>query len=105
MLIHRKPLHKMHLLELGHAKFKYEIWKCMDLINEKEGWNTVSRLASFEIMERLYLLLHFRRRHWQPTPVLLPGESQGRRSLMGAVYGVAQSRTRLKRLSSSITPF
>ena len=89
-----------------------------------------------------------RRRQWQPTPVLLPGKSHGRRSLVGcsprsceepdmterlpfhfslsctgegngnplqcsclenprdggpwwaAVYGVAQSRTRLKRLSS-----
>ena len=91
------------------------------------------------------------RRKWHPTPVLLPGKSHGRRSLVGyspwgrkesdmterlhfhfsllcigegngnplqcsclenlrdegawwaAVYGVAQSRTRLKRLSSSIT--
>ena len=89
------------------------------------------------------------RRKWQPTPVFLPGESHGRRSLVGfsprgrkesdtterlhshfslscigggnsnplqcsclenprdggawwaAVYGVAQSSTRLKRLSSS----
>ena len=89
------------------------------------------------------------RRKWHPTPVLLPGKSHGRRSLVGyspwgheeldtteqlhfnfslscigegngnpllcsclenprdggawwaAVYGVAQSRTRLKRLSSS----
>ena len=89
------------------------------------------------------------RRHWHPTPVLLPGKSHGRRSLVGsspwgheesdtterlhfhfslscigeengnplqcsclenprdggawwaALYGVAQSRTRLKRLSSS----
>ena len=89
------------------------------------------------------------RRQWRPTPVLLPGKSHGRRSLVGcspwsryeldtteqlhfhfslsciregngnplqcsclenprdggawwaAVYGVAQSRTRLKRLSSS----
>ena len=89
------------------------------------------------------------RRQWQPTPVLLPGKSRGRRTLVGfspwgreesdtterlhfyfllscigegngnplqcsclenprnggawwaAVYGVAQSRTRLKRLSSS----
>ena len=89
------------------------------------------------------------RRQWQPTPVLLPGNSHGRRSLVGcspscheesdaterlhfhfslscigegngsplqcsslespsnsgawwaAVYGVTQSRTRLKRLSSS----
>ena len=96
----------------------------------------------------LKLLLNWRRK-WHPTPVLLPGESQGWRSLVGcspwgckesdtserlhfhfslscigegngnplrcsclenprdrgawwaAVYGVTQSRTRLKRLSSS----
>ena len=93
--------------------------------------------------------IRFRRRQWQPTPVLLPGKSHGWRSLVGcgpwgheesdtterlhfhfsllctgegngnplqssclenprnrgawwaAVCGVAQSRTRLKRLSSS----
>jgi len=93
--------------------------------------------------------MKYRRRQWHPTPVLLPGKSHGRRSLVGcspwgrqesdtterlhfhfslscigegngtplqysclenprdggacwaAVYGVAQSRTRLKRLSSS----
>ena len=95
--------------------------------------------------------MHWRRK-WQPTPVFLPGESQGEGSLVGcrlwgrtesgmterlhfhfslscigegngnplqcsclenprdgracwaAVYGVAQSRTRLKRLSSSSSP-
>ena len=41
------------------------------------------------------------RRKWQPTPVFLPGESQGRGAWWAAVYGVAQSRTQLKRLSSS----
>ena len=94
-------------------------------------------------------LKKIRRRQWHPTPVLLPGKSHGRRSLVGcspwgleelsttaqlhfqfslrcmgegngtplqcsclenprdggawqtAVYGVAQSWTRLKRLSSS----
>ena len=94
-------------------------------------------------------MLFYRRRQWHPTPVLLPGKSHGRRSLVGcspwgcsesdtterlhfhfspscigegngnplqcsclenprdggawwaAVYGVTQSRTRLKRLSSS----
>ena len=35
------------------------------------------------------------RRKWQPTPVFLPGESQG----WEAVSGVTQSRTRLKQLS------
>ena len=93
------------------------------------------------------------RRQWHPTPVLLPGESHGRRSLIGcspwgpwesdtteqlhfhfslsfigggngsplqysclenprdggawwaAVYGVTQSRTQLKRLSSSTSSY
>ena len=38
---------------------------------------------------------------WQPTPVFLPGESQGRGAWWAAIYGVAQSQTRLKQLSSS----
>ena len=38
---------------------------------------------------------------WQPTPVFLPGESQGWGSLVGCRLWVAQSQTRLKRLSSS----
>ena len=48
----------------------------------------------------LFTFMHWRRK-WQPTPVFLPGESQGRGTWWGAVYGVAQSRTWLKRLSSS----
>ena len=35
------------------------------------------------------------RRQWNPTPVLLPGKSHGRRSLWAAVHGVTKSRTRL----------
>ena len=54
--------------------------------------------------ERLHFhlstLMHWRRK-WQPTPVFLPGESQGRGAWWAAVSGVAQSPTRLKRLSSS----
>ena len=46
----------------------------------------------------LFTFMHWRRK-WPPTPVFLPGESQG--GWWAAVYGVAQSRTRLKRLSSS----
>ena len=50
----------------------------------------------------LFTFIHWTRK-WQPTPVFLPGESQGQGSLMGCIYGVAQSRIRLKRLSSSST--
>ena len=45
--------------------------------------------------------MHWRRK-WQPTPVFSPGESQGREAWLAAVYGVAQSRTRLKRRSSKV---
>ena len=42
------------------------------------------------------------RRKWQPTPVFLPGESQGRGGgWWAAISGVSQSQTRLKRFSSS----
>ena len=48
----------------------------------------------------LFIFMHWRRK-WHPTPVFLPGESQGRGAWWAAIYGIAQSQTRLKRLSSS----
>ena len=48
----------------------------------------------------LFTFMHWRRK-WQPSPVFLPGESQGQQSLVGCRHGVTQSRTRLKWLSSS----
>ena len=48
----------------------------------------------------LFTFMHWRRK-WQPTPVFSPGEPQGQGSLVAAVSGVTQSRTWLKRLSSS----
>ena len=44
--------------------------------------------------------MHWRRK-WQPTPVFLPGESQGQRSLVGCCLWGHQSRTWLKQLSNS----
>ena len=37
-----------------------------------------------------------------PTPVFLPGESHGQRSLAGTVHGVAKSRTRLSDLDFTL---
>ena len=54
----------------------------------------------WETLLSLFTFLHWRRK-WQPTTVFLPGESQGQGSLVAAVYGVTQSRTQLKWLSSS----
>jgi len=48
----------------------------------------------------LFTFMHWRRKG-QPTPVFLPGESQGWGAWWAAVYGVAQSQTWRMRLSSS----
>ena len=48
----------------------------------------------------LFTFMHWRKK-WQPTPVFLPGESQGRRSLVGCHLWGPQSRRRLTWLSSS----
>ena len=40
------------------------------------------------------------RRAWQPTPVFLPGEPHGQRSLAGYTHGITESDTK-KQLSSS----
>ena len=41
----------------------------------------------------LFTFMHCRRK-WQPTPVFLPGESQGRRSLVGCrLWGHTESDT------------
>ena len=55
------------------------------------NWTTLLSLLTF---------MHWRRK-WQPTPVFLPGESRDRGACWSAVYGVAQSQTWLKWLSSS----
>ena len=39
----------------------------------------------------LFTSMHWRRK-WQPTPVFLPGESQGRGSLVAVIYGVTKSQ-------------
>ena len=42
----------------------------------------------------LFTFMHWRRT-WQPTPVFLPGESQGQRNLAATVHGVTKGWTRL----------
>jgi len=44
--------------------------------------------------------MHWRGK-WQPTPVFLPGESQGWGSWWAAIYGDAQSWTRLSDLAAA----
>ena len=45
------------------------------------------------------------RREWPPTPVFLPGESHGQRSLVATVHGVAKSETQLSNWAHAHTRF
>ena len=82
------------------------LW-CSCLENPMDGgawWAAVHGVArvghDWATSFSLFTFMHWRRK-WRPTPVFLPGESWEWGSLVAAVYGVTQSWTRLKRLSSS----
>ena len=45
------------------------------------------------------------RRVWQPTPVVLPGESHGQRSLLATVHRFEKNQTPMKWLSTQHTPW
>ena len=52
-----------------------------------------SRRVGHDWVTSLFTFMHWRRK-WQPTPVFLPGESQGRRSLVGYhLWGRTESDT------------
>ena len=53
--------------------------------------------------QSLFTFTHWRRK-WQPTPVFLPGESQGQGSLVGCRLQGHTGRTRLKWVSSNSIP-
>ena len=66
-----------------------------ELVMDREAWRAVVHgVAKSRTRLSEFSFTHWRRK-WQPTPVVLPGESQGRRSLGAAVCGVAQSRSQL----------
>ena len=72
----------------------------------KEDSGRLQSMGSLESDTSLSLFTFMQwRRKWQPTPVFLPGESQGREAWWAAVYGVAQSRTRLKWRSRLVIAF
>ena len=60
---------------------------------EDEGawWAVVHGMAKSQTRLSNFTFMHWRR-EWQPTPVFLPGESQGRGSLVGChLWGCTES--------------
>ena len=57
-------------------------------------WAAVHGVAKSSPLSDFTFTFHFHdwRRKWQPTPVFLPGESQGQRSLLGCcLWGHTES--------------
>ena len=63
---------------------------------EEPWWAAVHGVAESDMTATslsLFTFMHWRRK-WQPTPVFLPGESQGRGSLVGCrLWGRTESDT------------
>ena len=70
-------------------------YSCLENPMDRGSWWAAVHGVVTSLLLSLFTFMHWRRK-WQPTPVFLPGESQGRVSLVGCRLGVAQSRTRLK---------
>ena len=92
----RRQWHPIPVLLPGKIPWMEGPGRLQSMGSLEVGYNWATSLSLFTFM-------HWRRK-WQPTPVFLPGESQGRGAWWAAVHWVAQSRTRLKRLSSSSNP-
>ena len=75
---------KCYFAEISLQKFPYI---CIKLIIEfsSQTWLPISvRVSQRSRMNTMYILRKIPwRRTWQPTPVFLPGESHGQRSLVG----------------------
>ena len=78
-----------------------ELWKAQPHLSKSEKiWNCLWMtpltdqldMLQFNVEKRYNSL--FQRRKWQPTPVFLPGESQGQGSLVGCrLWGRTESDT------------
>ena len=82
-----------------------EMSKLREMVKDSEAWcavvHGVTRVGhDWATSLSLFTCMHWRRK-WQPTPEFLLENPREGGAWWAAVYGVAQSRTRLKRLSSS----
>ena len=96
-----RPMDIRMVFILWHVHRLGEIWMAVDSVTiprteEPGGLQSMGSLRvghNWANLLSLFTFMHWRRK-WQPTPVFLPGESQGRGSLVGCcLWGRIESDT------------
>ena len=87
----------MMLTQCAFVQFPISQYSCLENPMDRGAWwAAVHRVTQNRTrLKRLSMHAGMRwRRNWQPTPVFLPGESQGQRSLVGCcLWGRTESDT------------
>ena len=71
-------------------------YSCLENFMDRRAWRATVHEGNKEsdMTEQLHFHFSLGRRKWQPTPVFLPGEYQGRGSLVGCrLWGCTESDT------------
>ena len=74
------------MVQIGEGNGTPLQYSCLENPLDREAWKAAVHGVTESDMTvtslSLFTFMHWRRK-WQPTPVFLPGESQGWRSLVG----------------------
>ena len=95
----------VHTKSCTHDVYRNFIYNCQHLEATKMSFSNqinkcyIQTMQYYSALKGIELSIH--EKTWRKVLMNMPGESQGREAWLAAVYGVTQSRTRLKRRSSS----
>ena len=96
---HQRPEITQTHVQCGEGNDTPLQYSCWENPTDREAWWAVQSMESLRVAHNwatslsFFTFKHWRRK-WQPTPVFLPGDNQGRGSLVGCrLWGHTESDT------------